>query len=104
GVRLHVENWDIKPTTAEDRKRAIANGPKPHCLYLDYTEDNAEIHYPDGDLWNPNIEASLSNGEKLYIKCTCPDCGTEHEYSARKNNEGYPISEHGYFQDLDGNA
>src|SRR5690606_3454178 len=47
GVRLHEENWDIEPTTAEDRKRAIANGPKPHCLYLDYTEDNAEIHYPD---------------------------------------------------------
>lgn len=105
GVRLDLDNWtkDKEPPTVELRKQAIANGKKPFCLYLDYTEDNMSTHFPDGDLWNPVIEARLAKAEAVFIKCKCPDCGTENEYTARKNDEEYPISEDGYFEDLDGN-
>lgn len=103
GVRLHRDNWTIEPPTAEERREAIANGPKPFCLYLDYTEDNMELHYPDGDLWNPKIEAKASKDDAFFIKCACPECGTENEYTGRKNIEEYPVSEDGYFEDLDGN-
>src|SRR5690606_23580345 len=37
------------------------------------------------------------------LRCTCPDCGVENEFSARKNEEGYEYDLEGYFIDLDGN-
>lgn len=104
GVRLHKDNWDVDPGTPELRKEAIAKGPKPFCLYLDYTIDNIETHFPDGDIWEPKIEVSLggkSNGE---ITCKCPDCGTQNTFGARKNNDRHGHDEYGYFTDLAGDV
>lgn len=103
GVRLHEDNWIDEPITPELRKAAIANGMKPFCLLLDYTEDNMSLHFPDGDLWNPKIEARVSSGEQGVISCPCPDCGTVNEYALRPNKEGYEVSPLGFFCDLEGN-
>lgn len=103
GVRLHVDNWTVEPPSTELRKEAIANGKKPFCLLLDYTEDNMSLHFPDGDLWNPKIEAQVRSGEGGVLQCPCPDCGTVNEFSARPNKEGYEISPLGFFCDLEGN-
>ena len=74
---------------------------KDDCLVLDYAE-NIETHCPDGDLFAPEIKASYSASESVPLTCTCPDCNTENEFSARKNDEGYEIDDYGYFVDLDG--
>jgi len=74
---------------------------KVDCLVLDYAE-NIETHCPDGDLFAPEIKAAYASGESVPLKCACPDCNTENEFSARKNDEGYGVDEYGYFVDLDG--
>lgn len=75
---------------------------KEDCLLLDYAE-NIERHCPDGDVFDPKIKAGPTSGESVTIKCLCPSCGTENEFKARKNDEGFEIDEYGYFVDLDGN-
>jgi len=74
---------------------------KETCLILDYAE-NLPRHCPDGDVFHPKIEVTKGDQEKVFIKCICPDCDAENEFSARPNNEGYAIDENGYFLDLDG--
>lgn len=74
---------------------------KSECLVLDYAE-NIETHCPDGDLFAPEIRATYASAESVSMKCLCPDCNTENEFSARKNDEGYEVDEFGYFVDLDG--
>lgn len=101
GVRLldpSIGNLD----TVEERKAAIAASDKPNCLYLDYTEDNFDTHFPDGDIWSPEITTAFKGGETVYINVTCPMCGGDNEFSARKNDEGYGITPDGYFADLTG--
>lgn len=75
---------------------------KKACGLLDYAE-NIENLFEDGDIFAPVIKARPKMGEKVFITCTCPDCGNKNEYSARKNDEGYPIDDEGFFLDLDGN-
>lgn len=74
---------------------------KEDCLVLDYAE-NLETHCPDGDIFAPEIKASYAASESVPLTCTCPDCGTDNEFSARKNDEGYEVDDYGYFVDLDG--
>jgi DNA repair protein RadD len=74
---------------------------KADCLVLDYAE-NIERHCPDGDIFNPEIEASMSSGGGGFIKCICPKCGQENEFSAKENKDGYQVSIDGYFLDLEG--
>lgn len=74
---------------------------KAECLVLDYAE-NIDTHCPDGDLFAPEVRASYSGGESVPLKCECPQCGAENEFSARKNDEGYEVDQFGYFVDLDG--
>lgn len=74
---------------------------KTDLLVLDYAE-NLETHCPDGDLFNPEIKAHMSNGGGGSIACVCPDCGTENNFSARKNDEEFQVDEFGYFIDLAG--
>lgn len=104
GIRLHKGNWprDDEPSTPELRKEAIAKGPKPFCLYLDYTEDNIPTHFPDGDLWNPVISANITGKSGGEIECTCPECGIKNVFGARKNNDGYESDKNGYWIDLAG--
>jgi DNA repair protein RadD len=74
---------------------------KTDFLFLDYAE-NIERHCPDGDLFNPEIKASYHSDEKVLIKAKCPDCGVTNEFAARKNDEGFEVTEEGYFCDLTG--
>lgn len=75
---------------------------KTESLLLDYAE-NIETHFPDGDIYAPEIKAAQFGEGSGTLKCNCPDCGAENEFSARKNNEGYEYDENGYFLDLEGN-
>ena len=93
---------DRKETTPELRKKAISESVKPSCLYLDYTTDNMETHFPDGDIFSPEIRAQMIGGESVDIECSCPDCATNQIFKARKNPDGYESDEHGYFIDLMG--
>lgn len=79
----------------------IAPG-KNDCLILDYAE-NLTRHCPDGDLFRPEIRAAFTKEKGTPLKCECPDCGTENEFSMRPNDEGYDIDLNGYYVDLDGN-
>ena len=75
---------------------------KPRSLWLDFAE-NAELHFPDGDIYSPQIKASPGKGEGGQIPCECPDCGYENEFSLRKECLDMEWDEHGYCVDLDGN-
>jgi DNA repair protein RadD len=101
GVRLldpSIGNLD----TVEERKAAIAASDKPNCLLLDYTEDNFETHFPDGDIWSPVIKTAFKGGEATYLEVECDMCGGVNTFSARKNDEGYNVTPDGYFADLTG--
>lgn len=75
---------------------------KTHVLILDYAE-NIEAHCPDGDIFRPDVRASLGNGSSgLPIKVSCATCRYENEFSCRKNDEGHAIDAEGYFVDLAG--
>lgn len=89
--------------TREERLSAIENSCKKECLVLDYTSDNFDFHFPDHDIDNPQIKAYKNRSTGAEITATCPDCGTENTFSARKNDEGYQYNENGYFLDLMGN-
>lgn len=76
---------------------------KPDCWVFDYG-GNIDKHFPDGDLFNPEIRASFRASEKgANIEAECVTCGTVNQFSPRPNNDGYPIDKEGYFVDLDGN-
>lgn len=77
----------------------LADG-KTDCLILDYAQ-NIEKHFPDGDLFNPEIKTKLS-GDKVPTVAKCPICGYENEFTYRKDPdfEDMTISEDGYFIDL----
>lgn len=74
---------------------------KADCLILDYA-GNLERHCPDGDLFKPIVKAGRGGGGNGSINAFCPDCNTENTFAARKNDDNYPIDDHGYFTDLDG--
>ena len=78
----------------------ISDG-KDDCLILDYAE-NLERHCPDGDVFNPEITAVKKGTDVTYIKCTCPTCEAENEFTARPNPSSFKINASGYFCDLDG--
>lgn len=76
---------------------------KTDFLLLDYAE-NIERHCPDGDLFNPDIKASNYSSSELIINATCPDCGTVNPFGGRKNDEGFIVTDDGYFCDLTGDV
>lgn len=74
---------------------------KKDFLLLDYAE-NVGTHFPDGDLFSPEIKAvNVVDGELMKVKC--PLCQGENEFAARPNPDEFKINEHGIFVDLDGN-
>lgn len=75
---------------------------KTDCLLLDYAS-NLDNHHPDGDLFSPVIKTWSSKKSDSTVIAVCEWCGTENEFSARKNDEGYGYDKNGYFTDLDGN-
>lgn len=73
---------------------------KEDCLVLDYTS-NIDDHFPDGDVFDPKIEAKVKEGGKT-IPATCPSCGYKNQFTRRPDEKGYTFDEQGYFLDLEG--
>lgn len=78
----------------------VAEG-KSDCMILDYAQ-NIDRHCPDGDIFAPDIRAYGEKKESADIEAHCPLCATVNVFSARKNDEGFQVDEHGYFIDLAG--
>jgi DNA repair protein RadD len=74
---------------------------KDHCLFLDYAE-NVDRHFPDGDIFTPDIRVGFKSDESVDVNCVCPKCNGENIFKARKNPDQYEIDENGYFVDLSG--
>ena len=74
---------------------------KTECLILDYAE-NLERHAPHGDIFEPEITSYRAVGGSGQIEVNCPLCNGVNVFSARKNEEGYLLSNDGYFTDLGG--
>jgi DNA repair protein RadD len=77
------------------------NVGKTDCLLLDYSE-NIDRHFPDGDVFAPEIRVGMSAGESEPVECVCPLCRVNNMFKARKNPDGYNIDSEGYFVDLAG--
>lgn len=75
---------------------------KENFLLLDFAE-NIETHFPDGDVFAPQIKSKVSNKGGAILDVLCPACSYSNEFKARENKEGLRISEDGYFLDLAGN-
>lgn len=81
--------------------RALRLDPcKTEALILDYA-GNIENFFPDGDLFNPQIEAY---GDKPKIKAdfTCPTCSHANSFTLRPNPDQMVYDSNGYFLNLDG--
>jgi DNA repair protein RadD len=73
---------------------------KENCLILDYAQ-NLERHSPDGNIFSPTIRPMGKQSVGQTIKCRCPDCNRENEFTARPNTDGFRVDGNGYFCDLD---
>lgn len=74
---------------------------KDSVLILDYAE-NIERHCPDGDIFKPDVKASLGGTSGAPMDVECPACRSVNQFSSRKNDEGHAIDHEGYFVDLAG--
>lgn len=88
-------------------KQMVGRGLRLHkgkkdVLVLDYAE-NIERHCGDDqDIFSPKIKAYKSSSEGGWLSVICPDCSTENDFTARKNDDGFLIDSNGYFIDLMG--
>ena len=71
---------------------------KYDCLVLDYA-GNIESHCPDGDIFNPKIEARYKGSESFDLEAKCPSCDTINEFKGRDNPEHFDHDANGYFVD-----
>jgi len=95
------EVWDI--LNAGPLQRFTANGRLVHnCLILDYTT-NIDGHFPDGDFFNPEIEAKEPKIKGEGVNAICPSCAYENNFTAHPDAEGFAIDKNGYCLDLKGN-
>jgi DNA repair protein RadD len=74
---------------------------KDDCLILDYAE-NIDRHCPDGDIFNPEIEASIDYVAGEAIKAQCPECKAHNEFASVINEAKHEVDVNGYFIDLEG--
>lgn len=74
---------------------------KEFSVVLDYA-GAIERHFPDGDIYNPEIRAGKGGGESNGLICICPDCGCENQFTARPDMLDYQRDEAGYALDLEG--
>jgi len=75
---------------------------KENCLVLDYTT-NIDDHFPDGDLFDPQIKAKRAKEKGDGISAICPDCDYENTFAANPDYVDLPADENGYCVDLEGN-
>lgn len=71
---------------------------KTDVLILDYAE-NIESHFPDGDIFAPQIQAFKKKEGGANLEVCCPDCNYVNEFAARENPDQLKISSDGYFLD-----
>lgn len=74
---------------------------KENALWLDYA-NNCDEHFPDGDIYEPEIKAGYGTESSGVISAKCPMCDAVNEFSARQNQDGFDVTPHGYFADLQG--
>jgi len=74
---------------------------KATSLLLDYA-NNLERHFPDGDIYNPDIKAGKSGGPGEPIEAHCPDCGHINEFSLNPDYADYQRDKNGYCMDVFG--
>lgn len=74
---------------------------KENCLVLDYAQ-NIDRHCPDGDIFSPEVKVKGGNKGDGVMRCICPLCNVENEFSPRPNDADYGVDRNGYFVDLDG--
>lgn len=74
---------------------------KADSLLLDYA-DNVERHFPDGDIYNPEIKAGKIGGGGEPIEAHCPDCGHINEFSLNPDYADYQRDKNGYCVDVFG--
>lgn len=74
---------------------------KANCLVLDYAQ-NIDRHCPDGDIFSPEVKVKGGDKGEGKLRCLCPLCNVENEFSPRPNDADYEIDDQGYFVDLDG--
>lgn len=74
---------------------------KINCLLLDYA-GNLDSHFPDSDIFSPNIKTFGGAKSEEFLEQKCPQCEHTNIFSYRKNEGGYKINTDGYFTDLMG--
>lgn len=74
---------------------------KPRSLWLDFAE-NADTHFPDGDIFDPKIEAKGAKKKGNSISAECPDCEFKNEFSINPDYADYEVDQAGYCLDLNG--
>lgn len=74
---------------------------KENCLVLDYTS-NIDDHFPDGDLFDPQITARIPGEKGEGVKAICPDCDYENTFSANPDASDFELDAAGYCLDLNG--
>lgn len=74
---------------------------KSDSVLLDYAA-NVERHFPDGDIYNPDIKAGKGPGDGAPIEAKCPDCNHVNEFSLNMEYADYQRDEHGYCMDVFG--
>ena len=72
---------------------------KKDCLLLDYA-GNLDSHFPDGDLFSPQIKVKTKKEGGETMDIVCPTCNNINEFKCRENKDGYKIDDEGYFTDL----
>lgn len=72
---------------------------KADCLWLDYA-GNYERHFPDGDIYAPQIKAGRQSEKGEPVQAECPACGYNNEFSRHKDAEGYTLDANGYCLDV----
>ena len=68
---------------------------KQECLILDYA-GNIEQHFPDGDLYAPEVKAQNASGGGE-LECRCELCDGINIFTPRPNEERFEIDQYGYF-------
>jgi DNA repair protein RadD len=72
---------------------------KKDCLILDYTT-NLDDHCPDGDLFAPVVKAGKGGGDSNGLKCICPTCQYENQFTADPKYLDFEKDAAGYILDL----
>jgi len=70
-------------------------------LLLDYAS-NMEKHFPDGDIYNPEIKAGKASEGGDGIEAKCPQCAHTNTFSLNMDNADYQRDENGYCLDVFG--